>query len=423
MNYSSKRCLLKSIQYVLMTSLALCAGSWRLTAAATNDTINGSVVDSISNTPLDSVLVGSEGAFTRTTLSGTFKLVIPATTITNFERQWHGTTIAWNSGRNVFSWSGNSGNVSIMVQNPLGRVVAHNRMEKNHADHKLSIANLPQGIYIATIRAQSRAGVYKIIKFQAGMDNSCTIISQGGFAGSLVKAMATSKSHTVIFTKTGYRPDTITVAANTSATIAMTVKLVGASAFTVLFDGKDLDNWLYNSANCSIKDSAIQCTGCWCMAWSKLDYDNFRLFVTCRVVNTNYTSNPGSQHMGIGIWGARRNDFVPAGCLEITPQNCWLWDYVNGNGPNTNQTCLQTNGGGTGNWNNWKTTEILANLKNGTIKTAVDGVAMTNYKAAKLSDWRKGPIGLQDHGNNPVEYKNIKIEVNPADTNLASIIK
>jgi hypothetical protein len=277
-------------------------------------------------------------------------------------------------------------------------------------------------LYWVTVSSPLEKNVYAIMKFQAGTDNSCKILVYGAHGGGLLKIVATGKAHTLVFSKTGYKTSSVVVPVNTLTTTLITAKLVAGTAYTVLFDGTSLTNWVYNS-NASLKDSSIQMTGCWCMAWSKQDYDNFRLFVTCRVVNTDYTSNPGQQHMGIGIWGARRTDFVPAACLEITPQNCWLWDYINNNGPNTTQTCLQTNGGGTAGWNTWKTTEILANLKNGTVKTAVDGVPMTNFKVAKLSLWQKGPIGLQDHGNNPVEYKNIKIEVNPADTNLVSVVK
>jgi Domain of Unknown Function (DUF1080) len=407
--------------FVLTAAFALCAGKMSLTAAAANDTINGSVIDSMSNAPIDSVNVSTEGVSTQTMSTGSFKLVIPTTGIPRSQRQKQEPMVMWNPLSNYFSWSGNPGMVSLTVQSLSGRIVAQNRPENNVAEGKLSIASLPQGVYLATVALESKVDVCKIIKFQAGMDNSCRIVSGSGV---LAKSKATTKSHVVTFNKNGYRPDTLTVAANTLSMTMITAKLASASAFTVLFDGTNLNNWTYGSnTSLQVQDSAIQMTGCWCMTWSKLTYDNFRLFVTCRVVNTDYTSNPGSEHMGIGIWGAPRKDFVPAGCLEITPQNCWLWDYINNNGPNTNQTCMQTNGGGTAGWNNWKTTEILANLKNGTVKTAVDGVFMTNYKAANPSIWQKGPIGLQDHGSNPVEYKNIKIEVNPTDTNLTSVIK
>ena len=413
---------MRKSQIVLTALLMPCLGNAFLSAAAINDTISGSVVDSVTNTPIDSVAVGSEGITTQTNAVGVFKLVIPTTGINQARKQNQDPTVKWNPRNNSFSWSENFGAVSLTIKNLSGRVVAQSRFEKNTTDNVLSIANLPQGIYLATIASQMKVDVYKIIRFQSGTSTFSGIVSHLSGPGSLAKALATGKSHMVSFNKTGYKPDTITIAANTSTVTAITAKLTKSSAFTMLFDGTSLVNWVYNS-NASLKDSAIQMTGCWCMAWSKLDFDNFRLFVTCRVVNTDYTSNPGSQHMGIGIWVARRTDFVPAACLEITPQNCWLWDYISNTGPNNNQTCLQTNGGGTSNWNNWETTEILANLKNGTVKTAVDGVAMTNFKVAKLSNWQKGPVGLQDHGSNPVEYKDIRIEVNPMDTNLTSVIK
>jgi hypothetical protein len=413
---------MRKSQIVLTALLMPCLGNAFLSTAAINDTINGSVVDSASNAPLDSVFVNSEGISAQTNAGGVFKLVIPTTGVNQMQWQNQNQDIVWSQRGRCFSWSENSGPVSLTIQNLSGRVAARSGYADQASGHTLSIAGLPQGIYMATITSQTKVDEYKIIKFQSGTSAFSGIVFHLSGPGSLAKALATSKSHVITFNKTGYKPDTIIIAANTSTVTVTTAKLTKSSAFTVLFDGTSLVNWVYNS-NASLKDSAIQMTGCWCMAWSKLDFDNFRLFVTCRVVNTDYTSNPGSQHMGIGIWGARRTDFVPAACLEITPQNCWLWDYISNTGPNNNQTCLQTNGGGTSNWNNWKTTEILANLKNGTVKTAVDGVAMTNFKVAKLSDWQKGPIGLQDHGSNPVEYKNIRIEINPTDTNLTSVIK
>jgi hypothetical protein len=413
-----KGLIMRNVGFVFTVSIALFAGGASFCAAAINDTINGTVVDSASNAAMDSVTVGSEGISTLTNTNGAFKLVIPTTGVNRMQRQNQGPSVAWNPRQSFFSWSENSSPLSVTIQNLSGRIVARNGFANQATGHAFSIAGLPQGVYVASIGWQTKNDVYKI--------GSSAIVSHLSGTGSLAKTLATSKSHVVSFTKTGYKSDTITVTANTSSATAITAKLSKSAALITMFDGTSLSNWTYGSnTSLQIQDSAIQMTGCWCMTWSKQTYDNFRLFVTCRVVNTDYTTNPGQEHMGIGIWGAPppANNFVPAACLEITPQNCWLWDYVVNNGPNTDQTCLQPNSGGTTGWNNWKTTEILVNLKNGTVKTAVDGIAMTNYKAAKPSQWQKGPIGLQDHGSNPVEYKNIRIEANPTDTNLTSVIK
>ncbi len=35
--------------------------------------------------------------------------------------------------------------------------------------------------------------------------------------------------------------------------------------------------------------------------------------------------------------------------------------------------------------------------------------------------WVKGPIGLQDHGKNLVQYKDIKVEINPASSALITL--
>ena len=295
----------------ITASIALFAGGASLCAAAINDTINGTVMDSASNAAMDSVAVASEGISTLTNTNGAFKLVIPTTGVHRMQSQNQSPSVAWNPRLSLFSWSENSAPLSLTIQNLSGRVVARSVCANQTIDHALSIAGLPQGVYVAALASQSKVDVYKIIKFQAGTDNSSGIVSPISGMGSLAKTLATSKSHVVSFAKTGYKPDTITVAANTSSTTAITAKLTKSTGLIVLFDGTSLSNWTYGSnTSLQVQDSAIQMTGCWCMTWSKQTYDNFRLFVTCRVVNTDYTTNPGSQHMGIGIWGRRRMPII-----------------------------------------------------------------------------------------------------------------
>lgn len=412
---------MKNPHFILVTLVVMSTGSSSLVSAAANDTINGTVVDSVANTGVDSVMVSSEGVSVLTASTGAFKLVVPGTAVLTVGQKSQDMTVAWDPKGNFFSWTENARPVLITVQNLLGRVVAKNKVGNAEPEYKLSLINLPQGVYLATITMQSAVDVYKIMKFQAGTNNSCKVVSHISGNGRLAKSLATTKVHVVVFKKTGYKPDTITVAANTSTATVVAAKLVQVKTYTVLFDGTNLDNWVVNPTNCYIKDSAIYITGCWCMMWTKLDYDNFRVFVTCRITDPNYT-NPGSNHMGIGIWGTRANDFSPTRSIEFTPQNCWIWDYVSNTGPNNAQTCYAADGTGpsTG-WGDWHTTELLANLTDGTVKTACDGEKMTHYKEPNLSRRHKGPIGLQMHGPVPVEYKDIKIEVNPTDTNLVSV--
>jgi hypothetical protein len=406
-----------------MLCAGLSAGIMGSSSAATNDTINGAVFDMASNALLDSVLVSSEGTSTRTMPNGSFTLILPNASgvITQNGQQQQRRGVEWNCAKNSFFWPENSGEVSIVIRNCAGRTEARFHSVNSMTNTSCSIANLSQGSYIATIHVGSQTTVYRICKFQNGIHNSLTMVSQKATDRNLAKT-GTVRPHLLVFSKAGYNPDSITVAAATTTAGIVTARLLGVK-YSVLFDGKDLTNWVYDT-HTSIKtqDTAILITGCWCMAWTKLDYDNFRLFVTSRVVNPADAGN-GQLHNGVGFWGARDNtDFAPTaggGCLELTTQNCWMWDYKNNNsGPETNcNPAFQEK-----DWSLWQTTEVLCNLKNGTVKTAVDGVKAIDARIT-VTGWVKGPVGVQDHGSNPIEYRNIYIEANPVDTNLVSVKK
>lgn len=382
-------------------------------SAAALDTISGTVSDSITNTPIDSVTVSSEGTSTTSNAAGNFKLVIPGTGVIRPAPK----TISWDP-RNNFSWSGTPGCVSMEVRNLSGSMIAS--YKNNSPSGRFSIARLPQGVYLATIRTPLSVDVFKIMKVRTDAHDAQSIVSRVS-GRQLAKSAATGMAHIVVFSKAGYALDTMTVPVNTPSSAAIAVKLLKTVVYTVLFDGTNLDNWVVDPGHCSIKDSAIYIEGCWCMMWSKEDYDNFRLFVKTKIASPTYTSNAGNEHMGIGVWGARRTDFNPGNTVEFTPQNCWMWNYVKGNDSKSDDQCFQPNFGGSDGWDKWKSTEFLFNMTEGTVKSAVDGVKMSNFKMTDKSYFKKGPFGLQMHGSIAVEYKDIKVEVNPKDTNLVSV--
>jgi hypothetical protein len=191
---------------------------------------------------------------------------------------------------------------------------------------------------------------------------------------------------------------------------------------TALFDGRTLDGWEYNPANWSIQDGAMRGTGAWCLAFTKEDYGSFRLIVTSRVVTPEV--NKGSAHLGILFWGSRPapGTYTPkgTGMLNLQPPYGSIWDY----GPNKNVPVehLIPKNDNRLSWHDWHTSEVLANLKTGEIRMAVDGVELIRYKAPDLSVLKQGPIALQVHsGKSVVEYKDIKIEVEPPDDKLITV--
>jgi len=70
----------------------------------------------------------------------------------------------------------------------------------------------------------------------------------------------------------------------------------------------------------------------------------------------------------------------------------------------------------------WHETEILAHLKTGTVRMAVNGVEVTRYTDEDPARLRKGPIGLQIHaGASEVEYKDLVVEIDPKEDRLMTL--
>ena len=65
---------------------------------------------------------------------------------------------------------------------------------------------------------------------------------------------------------------------------------------------------------------------------------------------------------------------------------------------------------------------MLGNLKNGTIRMAVNGVELVRYKDEDPARLKRGPIGLQIHsGASIVEYKDVEVEVDPKEDRLITV--
>ena len=196
-------------------------------SAQVKDIINGVVTDSASNAFIDSVNVSSEGISVKTNSSGAFSLVISTTGTTVLPESNHVPTVNWNPKNGLFSWSALLGNVSISVQDVRGRVIMRYASTRGYGKHQVSLADLHQGVYLAAVTISNQTTIYKILRLQGDNGVLCKTIVEDFDANRslLAKEQATTKSHVLVFTKSGYNQNTMTVAAGTASGAAIKVKL------------------------------------------------------------------------------------------------------------------------------------------------------------------------------------------------------
>jgi len=191
-----------------------------------------------------------------------------------------------------------------------------------------------------------------------------------------------------------------------------------APALMSIFDGKTFDGWDYDPSAWTIESGALHGTAKYGQALTKGDYGDFRLIVTSRVVFPE--ENTGWGHLGILFWGDRpqAGKWDMAGALQVQPPHGAMWDYrVNKDVRPVRvipRLGLQ--------YRDWHTAEILARLSTGEVRVAVDGVEITRYTEADRSVRKRGPIGFQIHsGKSIVEYKDVRVEVDPKDDVLLTV--
>ena len=180
-----------------------------------------------------------------------------------------------------------------------------------------------------------------------------------------------------------------------------------------LFNGKNLKGW-DGDTNWVVENGAIHGKGRGqTTIWTKDDYDNFRLIVTSRMLEIN------KDHLGILFWGARpqKGNYKSKGFIQVQPPNGSMWDYVINKDAKPTRIIPNPRLP----YTEWSTIEILANLSTGEIRMASNGVEQIYYKASDSAVWKKGPIGMQQHGKGIIEYKDILIEVNPKENRLITV--
>ena len=162
---------------MVLCCIALSFFVWTVSAQVL-DTINGTVTDSASNAAIDSVNVSSEGVSVKTNASGVFSLVVGATQVINPLETKNMPAVNWDPKNGLFSWSGLSGNVSISVRDVSGRVVTRYISTQGPMKHEVSLADLPQGVFLAEIRLNNQTVAYKIFHFQGESGNSLKTVYQ-----------------------------------------------------------------------------------------------------------------------------------------------------------------------------------------------------------------------------------------------------
>jgi hypothetical protein len=187
-----------------------------------------------------------------------------------------------------------------------------------------------------------------------------------------------------------------------------------AATRVTLFDGVSLKGWKGNAVFWSVKDGAIRGAADDTrgeLLLSEGNYGDFRLILKSRLVSE-------SNHLGVCFWGERRDDFRYGECVLVIPPHGGMWDYRAGKGspPRENIPHVKADP------HQWHETEVLANIKTGTVRMAVNGVEIVRYKDDDPARLRRGPIGLQIHsGASIVEYKDIEVDVDPKQDRLITV--
>jgi hypothetical protein len=184
-------------------------------------------------------------------------------------------------------------------------------------------------------------------------------------------------------------------------------------AMTSLFDGATLEGWEGEPAIWSVREGAIDGVAehGGQLIYSKGDYQSFRMTLQSRLVSE-------SNHLGVCFWGDRVPDFGYGQCILVIPPSGGMWDYHPGKKGPPREKLPHPNFDP----HVWHTTEILANFQTGRVRMAVNGVEVTRYQDIDQTRLRQGPIGLQIHaGASEVQYKDLRIEVDPRDDRLFTV--
>jgi hypothetical protein len=388
--------------------------------AATVDSITGIVSDAASKAPLGQVSVTSEGVATTTDATGFFRLLLPLTTAISPESSQGSPLARWNANDASISWSGFSGSVSIRVQDVRGQVVGQYTSEQNSTSTGVSLQGLPSGLLIATLKAGNRFEVLKF--FHSG---SRAQLSQNPSSSGLValgRALATSKSHSVVFSKTGYASATVVVAAGTQAPLAVGLSANASTGAISLFDGKTLADWTAAPPadfKVNTVDQAIQLSGAGRgVLYTTAMYLHYRVIYSVRHIFT------GADHYSCVLIFGQNNKADALAGYQLGLPSSHHWDYRPGKTA-SGDGWITTFNSPSINRANWTQCEVLVNTRAGTASAAVaqppgtKATKILTFSDPSVKTYNPSSFGLQSHNAGlEDEYKDITIEVDPAVDSL-----
>jgi hypothetical protein len=390
--------------------------------AVTTDTINGTVTDSLSNLPVDSVAVSSGGSATTTKNDGTFSLILPVTQISWKAKPGQTPEVTWHSATGSFSWTGYSGAISIQVKNLMGSVVARYVSGNGNKNSRYSPAKLPTGMYFVEIKTSDRTDTYKLLNLTSMESTSTILMAQttGGYSAAFSSSAATSAPYSLLFKKVMYVSSTVNVPAGTQKSLAVQLSLV--DTIITLFDGKTLNGWHDSPANTwtvNAPDSSLEETGLYRgFLFTANKYFYYRVIYSVRQLNTTFA------HWPCVLFFGTDTALDALGAPQIQLPYSWTWDYrpAYNSSDLIHFTILDTFP--SLNRNAWAQCELLVNAATGTARSAVAQPPGT--KAIEVVDFKDTTIpkvpsyfALQSHQAGIYdEYKDITIEVNPKVNDL-----
>ena len=200
-----------------------------------------------------------------------------------------------------------------------------------------------------------------------------------------------------------------------------------------IFDGKTLDGWKFSSRSTNtlaqawtVKDGAIASLGAdRDVLYTANNYGSYRIVFDIRHISGN------KDHRACVLFFCTapepgKKDLDALGGVQFQVPNGGNWDYRpgfnKGGGPHFTKVAHPTF-----NEHEWSRVEILVNT-NGTARMAVSQpVGTTAYEVLDFNDpaaGKVGPFGLQMHNKGLFdEYKDLRIEENPAEDKLITLDK
>jgi hypothetical protein len=188
-----------------------------------------------------------------------------------------------------------------------------------------------------------------------------------------------------------------------------------------LFDGKALDGWVSATNAWTVKDDAMASLGAGRgVIYTQHEFTNYRLIFTMR-----HVSGQPDHQACVLIFGttppAGEKGLDALGAIQFQPPNGGTWDYRPGHN-NSGKDLFRKMPHPKFDAHEWSQIELLVNT-NGTARMAVAQPVGT--KAVEVltftdpSAGKTGPIAWQMHNKGLFdEYKDVRIEENPADDKL-----